>query len=84
MYRQPSVHKLILIRKTFLVKPVTNGLQFQNDIILNNYDRPKLTNVVPMLFGNSLAMIANEAVRNAALPSASIIRIVNASATNEV
>lgn len=41
-------------------------------------------NVVLTLFGNSLAMIANEAVKKAALPNASIIRITNASVINNV
>lgn len=36
------------------------------------------TNVVAMLLGNSLAIIENEAVRKAAFPRASTIRIINA------
>lgn len=39
---------------------------------------------VPTLVGNSLAMIVKLAVKNAAFPSASIIRITNASVMNIV
>lgn len=35
-------------------------------------------NVTPTLSGNSFAMIANDAVKNAALPNASMIRMVTA------
>lgn len=35
------------------------------------------------LSGNSLAMIANEAVKNAALPSASMIRTIKANVINK-
>ena len=37
---------------------------------------------VPMLFGNSDAIIVNEAVKNAAFPSASTILMTKASAIN--
>lgn len=43
-----------------------------------------LTKVVPTLFGNSLAIIAKDAVKNAALPRASTILIMKASVMNKV
>lgn len=41
-------------------------------------------NVTLTLSGNSFAMIANEAVKNAALPNASMIRMIKANVINSV
>lgn len=38
------------------------------------------TNVVAIFCGNSFAIIANDAVKKAALPKASMIRTINANA----
>lgn len=43
-----------------------------------------LTKVVATLFGNSLAIMANDAVKKAALPNASIILIRKANDINKV
>lgn len=47
-------------------------------------DLKALTKVVATLLGNSFAIIVKEAVRKAALPSASMIRMTNASVINAV
>lgn len=41
-------------------------------------------NVMLTLSGNSFAMIANDAVKNAALPNASMIRMIKANVINSV
>lgn len=41
-------------------------------------------NVMLTLFGNSLAIMANDAVKNAAFPNASMIRTTNANVINNV
>lgn len=83
------MHKVTAAAKNNNMPIVTNGKKYPP----NWYKKPPTigptinpspknvsseANVTPTLSGNSFAMIANDAVKNAALPNASMIRMVTA------
>lgn len=55
---------------------------FRFEMFATSLSEGLLTNIVATLLGNSLAMIANDAVRKAALPIASTIRMTKLSVMN--
>lgn len=65
---QPLDQRLILVRKMFPERP--NFIQKLINKYLGLITKIILTKVVATLFGNSLAIIANDAVRKAAFPKA--------------
>lgn len=89
------MHMVIIAVKKSNAPIVTNGKKYPP----NEYRKPPTigpaikpspknvssdANVTPTLSGNSFAMIANDAVKNAALPKASMVRMIKANVINRV